>query len=459
MKRSNKEQTGKLNAEPQRIAKLRNGVLSAVLGVLCVSALIFSCSTGIAAVSTNDLTTLLQRGLFEEEANRNLDAAIANYDALAKQFDRNRQIAATAIFRLGECYRKLGRTNDAVQHYERILREFPDQQTLATLSRQNLVGMRSPTTPSQMAPVSGDTDASTEARALAAKLNGIERFKDDPEKHAKAVLSLFPDERLRKMLSHLPFLKEQEAQFAQGKGPTNSFYVAIGDPAGDLLDLSGASPSQRSQLEATTETQKQLAFISERVNQILSEQRLKLDVLQAVADDSRPEKRSDEGPILDDEEKEIGRIQAMIRNSPDLINAPAGDPALTPLARAASQGYLRVAEFLLNSGAQINQQEGSSRRTPLHHAVYNGHRKMAELLISRGADVNAETSGRATPLYMAVQRRFQSLVELLLKSSADPNLPASLSGSRLDETPLMFAVRDGNESLPPCSHMALIQTA
>jgi tetratricopeptide (TPR) repeat protein len=94
--------------------------------------------------ATNDLTSALQKGLFEEEANRNLDGAISNYQSLATQFDQDRQIAATAIFRLGECYRKLSRTNEAVVQYQRILRDFPDQQTLATLSRQNLTGMRAP---------------------------------------------------------------------------------------------------------------------------------------------------------------------------------------------------------------------------------------------------------------------------------------------------------------------------
>jgi hypothetical protein len=47
---------------------------------------------------TNDLSAALRQGLFEEEANRNLDAAISNYQALAAQFDQDRQVAATAIF-------------------------------------------------------------------------------------------------------------------------------------------------------------------------------------------------------------------------------------------------------------------------------------------------------------------------------------------------------------------------
>src|SRR5579862_8349813 len=98
---------------------------------------------GLAATvraATNDLTGLLQKGLFEEEANRNLDAAISNYQTLANAFDKDRQVAATAIFRLGECYRKLGRTNEAAAQYQRIIREFGDQQTLVALSQQNLAG-------------------------------------------------------------------------------------------------------------------------------------------------------------------------------------------------------------------------------------------------------------------------------------------------------------------------------
>ena len=93
--------------------------------------------------ATNDLTTAIQRGLFEEEANQNLGAAIQAYQSVASQFDKDRKLAATAIFRLGECYRKQGNTNDAAAQYERILREFSDQPTLVTLSRQNLAALGS----------------------------------------------------------------------------------------------------------------------------------------------------------------------------------------------------------------------------------------------------------------------------------------------------------------------------
>src|SRR5216117_2688484 len=94
-----------------------------------------------APAATNDLSAALQRGLFEEEANHNLDAAIQAYQSVINQYDKDRKLAATAIFRLGESYRKQGKTNEATAQYERVLREFADQSTLADLSR-NYLGVR-----------------------------------------------------------------------------------------------------------------------------------------------------------------------------------------------------------------------------------------------------------------------------------------------------------------------------
>ena len=49
--------------------------------------------------ASNDLTTALQKGLFEEEANHNLDAAIQAYQSVANQFDKDRKLGATEIGR------------------------------------------------------------------------------------------------------------------------------------------------------------------------------------------------------------------------------------------------------------------------------------------------------------------------------------------------------------------------
>src|SRR2546426_1399451 len=95
-------------------------------------------SSPLARAVTNDLGTALQRGLFEEEANHNLDAAIQAYQSVINQYDKDRKLAATAVFRLGESYRKQRKTNEASAQYERVLREFADQSELATPSRAYL---------------------------------------------------------------------------------------------------------------------------------------------------------------------------------------------------------------------------------------------------------------------------------------------------------------------------------
>ncbi|MHB9005340.1 MAG: hypothetical protein ACYDC1_00235, partial [Limisphaerales bacterium] len=68
----------------------------------------------LSAFAADPLTEALQKGLIEEEVNRDLQAAVRAYEAAVQQADTQRQAAATAVFRLAESYCKLGRTNDAV---------------------------------------------------------------------------------------------------------------------------------------------------------------------------------------------------------------------------------------------------------------------------------------------------------------------------------------------------------
>src|SRR5438128_1513964 len=113
-----------------------NVILSYVRGALCAAVMLSALAHSSAA--TNDLASTLQRGLFEEEANHNYSAAIAAYQAVVARFDDNRKLAATAIFRLGEVYRKQGKTNEATAQYQRVLRDFTDQLELLTTSRNTL---------------------------------------------------------------------------------------------------------------------------------------------------------------------------------------------------------------------------------------------------------------------------------------------------------------------------------
>src|SRR5688572_2520297 len=95
----------------------------------------------VHALAADPISDALQKGLFEEEANHNLDAAIKAYQSVIDQTAEQRKLTATAVFRLGECYRKLNKTNDAVVQYQRVTREFSDQTNLFALSQQALKGL------------------------------------------------------------------------------------------------------------------------------------------------------------------------------------------------------------------------------------------------------------------------------------------------------------------------------
>ena len=80
----------------------------------------------------------LRKGILEEETNGNLNAAIQSYQSVVTQYDEDRKSAATALFRLAECYRKQGKSKEAIAAYSRVVRDFADQSKLADPSRSQL---------------------------------------------------------------------------------------------------------------------------------------------------------------------------------------------------------------------------------------------------------------------------------------------------------------------------------
>jgi hypothetical protein len=81
------------------------------------------------------LADALRRGVVQEETNQNLDAAIQSYQSVLTQFGEERKTAATALFRLAECYRKQGKDDQAIEAHKRVAQEFADQTKLAGQSR------------------------------------------------------------------------------------------------------------------------------------------------------------------------------------------------------------------------------------------------------------------------------------------------------------------------------------
>lgn len=327
----------------------------------CAMLVVLMLVATLARAATNDLSGLLQRGLFEEEANRNLDAASTAYETLVKQFDKDRQIGATAVFRLGEVYRKQGKTNEAVLQYERIVRDFAEQTTLVTLSRQNLAGLGVKRI--DVMPAGNDVGRfALENRYLLSKLQ-LEQAKatDDVGKIAR----LLEDQDLAQ--------QQQRFQEVWRNYATNRSNKAEA--------LQAAETVREARNELIRKREQELALLKRQLDQAQTT-REGGPVLSSHPPSSAT------AIITDEEEAEIRRIQALLQNSPDLIN---GSPQVeAPLLAAARAGKLRVAAFLLDNKADI--QVTLSGRTALHNAVQFGQKAMVELLLQRGASVDAKDS-------------------------------------------------------------------
>ena len=332
--------------------------------------------------ATTNLTALLQQGLFEEQANRNLDAAIEDYALLAKQFDKDRQLAATAVFRLGECYRAQGKTNEAAAHYQRILRDFADQTVLATLSRQNLAGMgatKSETVPTTME----NSDAQ-----LFKKLEG-----KPTDELIKILPTLLPDAALDELLKQRSETQSKRASLITDYAPGNAAVMRV---------------------DATLEELNRQ--ITEKIGGMMQGLKLRAAISPSSSVSKKIERATPSSFGRYSEDDEIRSIQTMLQNSPDLINAPY-QGASSPLSKAAENGWLTVATFLIEHGADVNGGNSSA----LNIAATCGNRAMVELLLSRGADVNAKDNIGNTPLNAAVGKKFLAVVEVLLANKADAN--------------------------------------
>ena len=379
---------------------------------MLVMALVLVSNAGAA----DTLTEKLQRGLFEEEANHNLDAAIKEYQSVVAQSDEQRKVIATALFRLGECYRKLGKTNEANAQYQRILRDFSEQEQLIAAVRTLL-------------PNIGGGTRSTQPLT-------------DP-----AAVAL-----LRQEIA----LAEQQVQVAErklnvGKGILSDVLQAKKDvlQLKRLLPENVSADRQRGLIEEqigivqkmVTDLQRRIETGTLAPDEAVSVKRELLSLQRELAlAGAAPEGASMAQATTDEEEKEVRRIRAMIKDSPDLINArdPGGN---TPLHRAANAGQLVVARFLIANKADVNA-KNSNGETPLHAAAILGHKSFVELLIENGSDVNAVSKAGDTPLHSATGKGFRAVVEVLLAHQADVNAKGNLR-----ETPLHRAVKNGFKSV------------
>jgi Tol biopolymer transport system component len=90
-----------------------------------------------SAYAQQSAEVLLQSGLYKEEVNGDLEAAITVYERVLQDFPKDRLAAAKAQLHIGLCYEKLGNAQ-ARTAYERVVREYADQAESSKAARERL---------------------------------------------------------------------------------------------------------------------------------------------------------------------------------------------------------------------------------------------------------------------------------------------------------------------------------
>jgi Tol biopolymer transport system component len=94
-----------------------------------------------AAVGAESASVLLQKGIYTEETEGNLDAAIRIYQQITAEAATNRSVAMQAQYRLGVCYQKKGDKAQAISILNDLLKQFPAEAALGQKARELLAAL------------------------------------------------------------------------------------------------------------------------------------------------------------------------------------------------------------------------------------------------------------------------------------------------------------------------------
>lgn len=403
--------------------------------LLFVSALLIT--TGLSEVQTAT-EDLLRQGLFEEEANRDFDKASERYRAVVAAHDKQRALAATATFRLGEIARKKNDKEAAAAAFRTVAERFPEQEDLARMSRENLaaLGMALEATPGKP-----EVDPFAEGPPEDPQDKEIERLKDialnSPDlldgdgatDYGWRALHLAAANGYTKVIA---YLLENKADLNSRTTREQLTPLQIATVHGRLAAVNAllaAKARINDEVRFGKDTIKHFPLMDKRADKadgtwtaldfaVVYDRR---EVVRALVKAGADVKRT--GPRLNGSNctalmaaiylnrDEIAR--ELIRNGSPL-GVAAGRDAGTPLDIAVSYNSSLLPE-LLEAGADVRIPSGTVGFTPLHRAVYMGYIDLVKLLLDHGAEINAPSAEGMSPLHLAST---PEMVDLLISKGA-----------------------------------------
>ncbi len=104
-------------------------------------------STLAAAFATTSLAddaamdTAFRDALYAEEVKGDATAALESHTKLLEQLEARRDLHATALFRQAECFRKLGKKDEAIAGFQKALRLYPDVERFQKQACESLTAL------------------------------------------------------------------------------------------------------------------------------------------------------------------------------------------------------------------------------------------------------------------------------------------------------------------------------
>lgn len=91
------------------------------------------------------VSVLPQEGLYAEEIQGDLDAAIKIYEQVISESKETQRAAAQATYRIGMCYLKKGEKAKAAEQFQNVISKYSEQKALTTKSQEQLKKLGPPT--------------------------------------------------------------------------------------------------------------------------------------------------------------------------------------------------------------------------------------------------------------------------------------------------------------------------
>ncbi|MBI5766728.1 MAG: tetratricopeptide repeat protein [Verrucomicrobia bacterium] len=104
--------------------------------LLIASALSFN-----ASAASESPSLLLQKGIYAEEVERNLESAIKIYEQIAAESAANRTVVAQAQYRLAVCYQKQGKKEQAIAALNELVQQYPSDADTTKKARHMLADL------------------------------------------------------------------------------------------------------------------------------------------------------------------------------------------------------------------------------------------------------------------------------------------------------------------------------